>query len=195
MQLDCTGPSQLELLELHAARRHLSYTQCERVEPARCQGYGKVASVMLTHHPHHPAVPLNSPSRGTVLVHTMNVLLVDDNKAMRLLIRRTLLETGVVDLEVHEAENGSDALAQLATATPDLILSDWNMPEMGGVDLLRELRARGSNVPFGFVTSEPPTPQMRERASEAGAQFMLAKPLSVPPLRHVLESLNPPRAA
>jgi len=118
----------------------------------------------------------------------MNVLLVDDNKAMRLVVRRTLLETGVVNLRVHEAENGSDALAKLAAVEPDLILSDWNMPEMGGVDLLRELRARGCNVPFGFVTPEPPTAQMRERAFEAGAQFMLAKPLSAERLRDVLES-------
>ena len=126
-------------------------------------------------------------SRSVLLV-TMNVLLVDDNKAMRLMVRRTLLETGVVNLRIHEAENGSDALALLATVEPDLILSDWNMPEMGGVDLLRELRARGCNVAFGFVTPEPPTAQMRERAFEAGAQFMLAKPLSVQRFRDLLES-------
>jgi two-component system, chemotaxis family, chemotaxis protein CheY len=118
----------------------------------------------------------------------MNVLLVDDNKAMRLMVRRTLLETGVGNLRVYEAENGSDALAKLASVEPDLILSDWNMPEMGGVDLLRELRARGCNVPFGFVTPEPPTAQMRERGFEAGAQFMLAKPLSVQRFRDLLES-------
>lgn len=116
----------------------------------------------------------------------MNVLLVDDNRAMRLTVRRTLLATGVSDVHVDEAENGSDALAKLATAEPDLILSDWSMPEMGGVDLLRELRSRGCNVPFGFVTSEPATAQMRERALEVGAQFMMSKPLSVQRLRDLL---------
>src|SRR5262245_46817054 len=103
----------------------------------------------------------------------MNVLLVENNKAMRLLVRRTLLMTGVADLQVDEAENGSDALAKVADKEPDLILSDWNMPEMGGVDLLRELRARGSTVRFGFVTCEAPSPQMQEKAFQAGAQFML----------------------
>jgi two-component system, chemotaxis family, chemotaxis protein CheY len=124
----------------------------------------------------------------------MNVLLVDDNKAMRLVVRRTLLETGL-NLRVDEAENGSDALAKLSSAIPDLILSDWNMPEMGGVDLLRELRSRGCDVPFGFITGNPPTPQMRERATEAGAQFMLTKPFSPQRLRDALETAHVPRAA
>jgi two-component system chemotaxis response regulator CheY len=119
----------------------------------------------------------------------MNVLLVDDNKAMRLMLRRTLLETGL-NLRVEEAENGSDALAKLAAAAPDVILSDWNMPEMGGVDLLRELRSRGCSVAFGFVTPQAPTPQMRERAIEAGAQFMIAKPFGAPRLRELLESAS-----
>jgi two-component system chemotaxis response regulator CheY len=125
----------------------------------------------------------------------MHVLLVDDNKAMRLKVRQTLLETGMTNLLVDEAENGSDALAKLCSLTPDIILSDWNMPEMGGVDLLRELRSRGCEVPFGFVTPEAPTAQMRERASEEGAQFMIAKPFSVERFRDVLESAHLPRAA
>jgi two-component system chemotaxis response regulator CheY len=125
----------------------------------------------------------------------MNVLLVDDNKAMRLVVRRTLLETGLLNVRVDEAENGSDALAKLSSDIPDLILSDWNMPEMGGVDLLRELRSRGCHVPFGFITCSPPTPQMRERAIEAGAQFMLTKPFSPQRLRDVLETVHVPRAA
>lgn len=125
----------------------------------------------------------------------MHVLLVDDNKAMRQMVRRTLLQTGVTDLRVDEAENGSDALAKLCSDIPDIILSDWNMPEMGGVDLLRELRARGCDVTFGFVTSAAPTQQMQERASEAGAQFMIAKPFSTQRFRDVLEAAHLPRAA
>jgi two-component system, chemotaxis family, chemotaxis protein CheY len=125
----------------------------------------------------------------------MNVLLVDDNKAMRLMVRRTLLETGMTDLQVEEAENGSDALAKLTEVAPDIILSDWNMPEMGGVDLLRELRSRGCDIPFGFVTPEVPTPQMRERAIEAGAQFMIAKPFNIQRFRDVLQTAHMRHAA
>jgi two-component system, chemotaxis family, chemotaxis protein CheY len=124
----------------------------------------------------------------------MNVLLVDDNKAMRLMVRRTLLETGMTNLQVEEAENGSDALAKLNEVAPDIILSDWNMPEMGGVDLLRELRSRGCDIPFGFVTPEV-TPQMRERAIEAGAQFLIAKPFNIERFRDVLRTAHVSHAA
>jgi two-component system chemotaxis response regulator CheY len=109
----------------------------------------------------------------------INVLLVDDSKAMRDMVRRTLLRTGFSHLHVREAENGSEALAQLANGEPDIILSDWRMPEMNGVELLRELRARGSAVKFGFITSEAATEPMREKAFEAGAQFILERPFSV----------------
>jgi len=118
----------------------------------------------------------------------MNVLLVEDNRAMRRLVRRTLLMTGIANLQVDEAENGSDALAKLACAEPepDLILSDWSMPEMSGVDLLRELRARGSTIRFGFVTPAAPSPQMLEKAFQAGAQFVIARPFSVERFRDLL---------
>jgi two-component system chemotaxis response regulator CheY len=99
------------------------------------------------------------------------------------------------NLHVEEAENGSDALAKLSAVAPDIILSDWNMPEMGGVDLLRELRSRGCHVPFGFVTPQAPTKQMRELATEAGAQFMLARPFSPERFRDVLETAHVYHAA
>ena len=118
----------------------------------------------------------------------MKVLLVDDNRAMRVMVRRALVQTGLSDLKVVEAENGSDALAKLSDVVPDVILSDWSMPEMGGVDLLRELRSRGSAVKFGFVTPEPPSSQMRETAFQAGAQFMIARPFSVQSFRDVLRA-------
>ncbi|HEU4581011.1 MAG TPA: response regulator [Polyangiaceae bacterium] len=111
-------------------------------------------------------------------VTKMNVLVVDDNKAARKTVLRTLRQTGLTGLQVEEAENGSDALAKLAHSEPDLILSDWSMPEMNGVELLRELRSRGSSVKFGFVTLQGASTAMREKAFEAGAQFVVDRPLS-----------------
>jgi two-component system chemotaxis response regulator CheY len=119
-------------------------------------------------------------------VTEINVLVVDDSKAMRQMVTRTLLQTGLDGLHVEQAENGSDALAKLANAEPDLILSDWSMPEMNGVELLRELRSRGSAVKFGFITSEAASGAMREKALEAGAQFMLERPFSVQSFRQLL---------
>ncbi len=120
----------------------------------------------------------------------MNVLLVDDNKAMRSMLRQTLLRTGVGGLKVDEAENGSDALAKLASVEPDLILSDWSMPEMNGVELLRELRARGSEIKFGFVTPHQASEQMRETAFQEGAHFMIARPFNVNAFREILSGVR-----
>jgi two-component system, chemotaxis family, chemotaxis protein CheY len=117
----------------------------------------------------------------------MKVLVVDDSRAMRSLVRKALQETGVEGLEVDEAENGSDALFLLSSVAPDVILSDWSMPEMNGIDLLRELRERGSGVKFGFVTPDEPTLQMREMAFRTGAQFLIGTPVSALQLRSLLE--------
>jgi two-component system chemotaxis response regulator CheY len=57
------------------------------------------------------------------------------------------------------------------------VLSDWNMPNRTGIELLRDLRARGNAVPFGFVTSEG-SQEMRETAERAGAMFLIAKPFT-----------------
>src|SRR3546814_12682005 len=73
---------------------------------------------------------------------------------MRQIVIRTLRQAGHGGHEIVEAENGADAFTKIAETSPDLVLSDWNMPEMNGIDLLAQLRASGSPVPFGFVTSE-----------------------------------------
>jgi two-component system chemotaxis response regulator CheY len=109
----------------------------------------------------------------------MSILIVDDSKAMRMIVLRTIRQAGFDGHEVTQAENGQAALdAVRGGLSPDLILSDWNMPEMNGIDFLRALRADGREVPFGFVTSEG-TPSMREQAAEAGASFLIAKPFTV----------------
>lgn len=107
----------------------------------------------------------------------MKVLVADDSKAMRMIVLRTLRQAGVKVTEVCEAEDGADALEKVPGFAPDVILSDWNMPNMSGIEFLEALRERGLNIPFGFVTSET-TPAMRERAIEAGAAFMIAKPFT-----------------
>jgi len=114
------------------------------------------------------------------------VLIVDDSKAMRLIVRRTLRQAGFEALEVDEAENGKAALEVIGKAQPDLILSDWNMPEMNGIELLRALRGQKNQVKFGFITTEG-TPEMRATATEAGALFLIAKPFTPEQFRATLE--------
>jgi two-component system, chemotaxis family, chemotaxis protein CheY len=115
----------------------------------------------------------------------MKVLLVDDSKAMRMIVRRTLRQAGFESFDVSEAENGAEALVAINAATPDLVLCDWNMPEMTGIELLENLRAGGNKVKFGFVTSEG-TPEMRNRAASAGALFLIAKPFTPEIVRDAL---------
>ena len=66
---------------------------------------------------------------------------------------RTLRQAGY-DWEVTEAADGAAALEIAQEMDPDLVLSDWNMPEMTGIELLRKLNALGMDIPLGFVTSE-----------------------------------------
>ncbi len=105
------------------------------------------------------------------------ILIVDDSKAMRLIVRRTLRQAGFGEFEVAEAANGIEALETIGKSAPTLVISDWNMPEMSGIELLRELNARKVSVRFGFVTTEG-TPDMRAMANEAGALFLIAKPFT-----------------
>ncbi len=107
----------------------------------------------------------------------MKLLIVDDSRVMRLLVKRTLRQAGFGAHEVCEAENGVAALEAIAANPPDLILCDWNMPEMTGIELLKEMRASGSEIQFGFVTSEG-TSEIRTQAADAGALFVLTKPFN-----------------
>jgi two-component system, chemotaxis family, chemotaxis protein CheY len=116
----------------------------------------------------------------------MKVLITDDSRVMRQIVKRTLRQAGYADLQVCEAENGREALEVIAREAPNLVLCDWNMPEMNGIDLLNALRAQGRDVPFGFVTSEG-SPDMRERALNAGALFLISKPFTPETFRDALE--------
>ena len=107
----------------------------------------------------------------------MKILIVDDSRAMRLIVQRTLHQAGFGGHDIIEAENGRVALEKVRAERPDLILCDWHMPEMNGLDLKRALNAAGDETLFGFVTSES-TQEMLDLAAAAGACFLLAKPFT-----------------
>ena len=108
----------------------------------------------------------------------MNVLVVDDSSAMRMMVVRTLRQAGFGGKDVDQAEDGAIALESIRKKVPDLVLADWNMPNMTGLELLEALRAEDVNVPFGFITTES-SKEMRQKATDAGAQFLIAKPFTV----------------
>jgi two-component system, chemotaxis family, chemotaxis protein CheY len=107
----------------------------------------------------------------------MKILIADDSRVMRQIVVRTLRQAGFGDHELIEAGNGREAFDLTKSESPDLVISDWNMPEMTGVEVLRALRAEGNDVKFGFVTSEC-TPEMMQAAEAAGSLFFIVKPFS-----------------
>ena len=120
----------------------------------------------------------------------MKILVVDDSKAMRMIVVRTLRQAGFSGHDVVEAENGKEGLELTQSVKPDLVLSDWNMPEMTGIEFLRALRGSGDATPFCFVTSEG-SEEMRTTATEAGALGLIAKPFTEDAFRDVLSSVVP----
>ena len=94
-----------------------------------------------------------------------------------MIVIRTLRQAGYDSAEITECEDGAEGVDAVKQVGPDLVLSDWNMPNMSGIEFLQALRAEGNNVNFGFVTSEG-SDAMRQQAAESGALFLIAKPFT-----------------
>jgi len=107
----------------------------------------------------------------------LNILVVDDSSTMRKIVIRTLRQAGFTGHNIIQAEDGQVALDLILDDEPDLILSDWNMPNMTGIELLDALREENIGVCFGFVTTESTT-EMRHQASRSGAAFLIEKPFT-----------------
>ena len=118
----------------------------------------------------------------------MRILIVDDSKAMRMMVTRALRQAAGRNHTFEEASDGAAALEAIRASAPDLVLSDWNMPKMSGIELLETLRASGPDVKFGFVTSEG-SGEMRERALKAGALFVMTKPFTPEAFQRALEGV------
>jgi len=116
----------------------------------------------------------------------MNIMVVDDSLAMRLIVMKTLREAGYDGHDMVQAEDGAKALEAIKSSEPDLILCDWNMPNMTGPELLQALNDEGMNIKFGFVTTEA-TAEMKDKALEMGARFLIAKPFTPDSFREALD--------
>lgn len=122
----------------------------------------------------------------------MKVLVVDDSKMMRMMHARSLRQAGY-RVEILEAGDGAEALQVLEAAGPvDLIICDWNMPGMDGLEFVRAVRARaapgGRRVPVLMITSQG-TQEQVARAKEAGVDTLLVKPVTPEALAVSLEML------
>lgn len=118
----------------------------------------------------------------------MNILVVDDSPAMRLMVIRAIRQSGYDAKSIEQAEDGQDALNKIKAKVPDLVLADWNMPNMTGMELLLALNEAEIKPIFGFITTES-TKEMRQRASEAGAKFLIGKPFTPDSFQKALASV------
>ena len=107
----------------------------------------------------------------------MTIMIIEDSKPMRNLIKRTLKQAGFGEHEIIEAGDGEEGLALIKASKPDLVLCDWNMPKMNGMELLKALKREAIDVKFGFVTSEQ-SQEMRDDADAEGALFLIGKPFT-----------------
>ena len=120
---------------------------------------------------------------------SLKVLVVDDMSTMRRIIKNVLKQIGFSDL--IEAENGQDALNKLKTDGGfGLVVSDWNMPVMPGIDFLRAVRADPDfkHLPFLMVTAEAQKENIIE-AVQAGVSNYVVKPFTAEALKEKLEKV------
>jgi two-component system, chemotaxis family, chemotaxis protein CheY len=108
----------------------------------------------------------------------MRALVIDDSRAMRMILRRTLTDLG---FEVAQAEHGQDALDHLRgeRELPDVCLVDWNMPVMSGLEFITEVRKQRQwrSITLMMVTTESEHGQI-VRALAAGAHEYVIKPFT-----------------
>lgn len=123
----------------------------------------------------------------------MRILVVDDFMTMRRIVRNILRQLGFTNIE--EAEDGLRALIKLRAQRCDLVISDWNMPKMSGLEFLRAMRADVNlrHIPFLMITAEA----LRENiisAVQAGVDGYIVKPFTPEVLREKIEAIFAPGA-
>lgn len=118
----------------------------------------------------------------------MNILIVDDYKTMLRIIRNLLRQLDFQN--VDEATDGAAALLMLRTGSYGLVISDWNMQPMTGLQLLQEVRADAmlKNIPFIMVTAESKTENVIA-AKQAGVSNYIVKPFNAETLKEKIEKV------
>ena len=119
---------------------------------------------------------------------SMNILIVDDYKTMLRIIRNLLKQ---IDFNhVEEASDGTEALEKLRTGQFGLVISDWNMQPMTGLQLLQEVRAdtRLKSTPFIMITAESKAENV-VAAKQAGVSNYIVKPFNAETLKEKIEKV------
>jgi len=120
----------------------------------------------------------------------MKILVVDDFSTMRRIVRNLLVELGFTNGLIQEAEDGNAALALLRSQSFDLVVTDWNMPNMTGIELLRAIRADAAlkAMPVLMVTAENNRDQIIA-AAQSGVNGYVVKPFTAVTLKEKLDKI------
>ena len=120
----------------------------------------------------------------------MKILVVDDFSTMRRIVRNLLVELGFTNTLIQEADDGNNALTMLKSQPFDMVVTDWNMPNMTGIDLLRAIRAEPSlkGMPVLMVTAENNRDQIIA-AAQAGVNGYIVKPFNAVTLKEKLTKI------
>ena len=120
----------------------------------------------------------------------MKILVVDDFSTMRRIVRNLLVELGFTNTLIQEAEDGNAALAMLRSQSFDLVVTDWNMPNMTGIDLLRAIRADAAlkAMPVLMVTAANNRDQIIA-AAQSGVNGYVVKPFTAVTLKEKLDKI------
>lgn len=122
---------------------------------------------------------------------SMSVLLVDDQTSIRSLLRNSLVQLGFV--HVAGVRNGIEALEHLKTNPTHLIISDFNMPDMDGLELLKAVRASSQNAKTGFIMlTGQASKELVQQAISSGVNNFLAKPFTTSSLKARIEAVFGP---
>ncbi len=121
------------------------------------------------------------------LIMGRSILVVDDSAVTRAAIRRIIGMVGLEDVEVLEADSGKAALKEMKNHQVDLVLSDLNMPEMTGVEMVRQMRSSAEDrwTPVVVISTNPDAIQADELLAEGIAAY-LHKPFTPEDIRDVL---------
>ncbi len=118
----------------------------------------------------------------------MKVLVVDDFSTMRRIVKNLLRDLGFTNIQ--EADDGSTALPMLQGGDFDFVVTDWNMPGMQGIDLLKAIRADASlsHIPVLLITAEAKKEQI-VMAAQAGVNGYIVKPFTAATLKNKLDKI------
>ncbi len=121
----------------------------------------------------------------------IRVIIVDDQSFMRITIKKYIKEIGFISVDT--ANDGAEALIKLKNGSYGLIISDWNIPNMSGLELLKNVRKdlKLKDIPFLMITSKAGYDEVRE-AIKAGVSNFIVKPFSVDTLSEKINTIFKP---